>query len=263
MKAKRPSGGGGFTLVELLVVVAIIAILASLLLPALARAKESGRRAACQNNLHQITLGLSLYALETGVYPHGMVASPQAPFFSFWATALKPYTAAWTNGVYHCPAYTGFTYDPSGESVQNGIPIPFGSYGYNDSGTGPLFVNGPNLTMQRIELGLGPAAISIAGWSPEFGVIREAQVMAPASMISLADSFQPQSGVGYYLISPDGAMLWFRETNQPSAHTSGHNVSFCDGHVQFLKRSELTGRNNTARCLWNNDNEPHPETWPP
>ena len=50
-----------FTLVELLVTMAIIAVLAALLLPALGRSKESGRTAFCQGNLHQIGLALQLY----------------------------------------------------------------------------------------------------------------------------------------------------------------------------------------------------------
>lgn len=69
-----------FTLIELLVVIAVIAILAALLLPALQRAKETGRAAACKSNLRQLSLGAATYSLDN---------KGRLPYFLDWL-ATKP-----------------------------------------------------------------------------------------------------------------------------------------------------------------------------
>ncbi len=70
---RRAASRRGFTLVELLVVIAIIGILISLLLPAVNRSREEGRRLKCSSNLHQVGLALLLYAQKMGKFPPSSV----------------------------------------------------------------------------------------------------------------------------------------------------------------------------------------------
>ena len=111
-----------FTLVELLVVIAIIAILAAILFPVFARARENGRRAACQSNLKQIGLGLLQYAQD---YDEILVAdwfvtnpntamttqpasTPNARYK--WTDAIYPYTKS--EQIFVCPSATGKAANP-------------------------------------------------------------------------------------------------------------------------------------------------------
>ena len=61
----------GVTLIEMLVVMAIIAVVVGLLLPAIQAARESSRAMACANNLRQFGIGLNEYAVRKGTYCSG------------------------------------------------------------------------------------------------------------------------------------------------------------------------------------------------
>src|SRR5438045_343658 len=123
MKRKSESRNDGFTLVELLVVVGIVATLAALLLPALARSKASAYRLKCVGNLRQLGLAAHMYwddnngncfryggTLTNGgqLYWFGWIGSGAEGERAFDATlgALYPYLQG--RGVELCPAFNYF-----------------------------------------------------------------------------------------------------------------------------------------------------------
>jgi prepilin-type N-terminal cleavage/methylation domain-containing protein len=104
----------GFTLVELLVVVGIIAVLLGLLLPALSRARESARRVDCANRLRQLASACTLYLNQYQCYPDpprlvpiqtSMPASIQASLLEQVGAFLGPAAVAPTDPLHRLPSW--------------------------------------------------------------------------------------------------------------------------------------------------------------
>ena len=78
----RARGRRGFSLIEMLVVFAIVTLLGSLLLPAVHSAREASRRVHCRNNLKQMGIGLMTYHEVIGALPMGYVAAPNPDVYA-------------------------------------------------------------------------------------------------------------------------------------------------------------------------------------
>lgn len=111
-QSRRRRAAGAFTLVELLVVVAVIALLVGLLLPALSRAREQGRLMVCLNNARDITMAANSYATDHDgrwpVFPSLIQTGPRRAFFNSWDFGGKTTSSYWNSaatkrGVHETP----------------------------------------------------------------------------------------------------------------------------------------------------------------
>lgn len=247
----------GFTLVELLVVIGVIALLVALTLPAISRTQVSARSIACQRNLGQIGLALNLYTSDWHAYPlwSGASADPTQPLNGLWDKALLAYCGRGPK-LLECPAWKwadvwdgGVPQSPPVAYSVNGFNF---CYGYNAFGTRP----------PPLAVGLGLGGLDYPNTRP----VPDAIVREPTDLIAVGDYR------GLMVYQANGLMNPWVYVNDrsydylQSRHPQGANVTFCDAHVESLgrkKRWPLSKADSVYAQRWNNDHQPHAETWPP
>ncbi len=233
-----------FTLIELLMVIAIIAILAALLLPPLAEAESAVRAIQYWNHEHQMGLALGMYVSDNQVYPE-YDRNGYSGIICWFQSLLPYYSLQWTNTAYHCPGYKG----TNAFNISATIGSAFGSYAYNANG-----VSGINMRVPSV-LGLG--LHRAGGFPTPVSPTREFDISVPSEMYAVGESkiVTPGSSV-VGPSSPAGAgfdylILDFpvrsSGLSHPPRHEKNYNMLFCDGHVSASDPKVMYSTTSAAR----------------
>ncbi|MCF6176571.1 MAG: DUF1559 domain-containing protein [Victivallaceae bacterium] len=197
----------GFTLIELLVVISIIAILASMLLPALNQAREKAKQVLCATNLKQIGLGVVMYGDD---YNDWVVPAAYSNAVTFANVMLFPYIK--NPAIYRCT---------SDNLIHKAWATPYRSYSLNKG------INNTNLD----------GVSSNVGNLTKFAGIREA-----GKTLLAIEKHHAMSGINNWsncIVIRDG---WQNPANWSQYfgyHGARPNVLFCDGHVKSVGRGDI------------------------
>ena len=226
-----------FTLVELLVVIGIIAILISLLMPALSRAREQARGVQCGSNMRQCMLAYLMYVNENKGRMPNLEASlnsaqyPDDPVFIYagstitWMDVLRPY--AQSKGVFNCPS--------AAESTTNGLP-PLG-IGMNHIGLSysHFWAGNRILKINQVKRPTESVMFADVGQVPNFNEPdpdKWKEVTGTQTFYFLTPDH------GHYHVPPDpsGAAGQRRPINR---HRGRCATAHMDGHVEMMLVSEI------------------------
>ncbi len=211
---------GGFTLVELLVVMAIIALLAALLLPALTQSRGKAESLTCANNLKQLSLAWTLYADDNAdllVNNHGVpetLARRQT-----WANNVEDWLASDdnTNPVYLTQSKLG----PFANRSTRIYKCP------SDRAPAP---NGPRSRSMSMNAQVGNPGELTNRFNPLYTQFyRKTDVLNPSGIFVFLDEHADTLNDGFFV----NVLEDYEWGNLPgSYHNGGANFTFVDGHVE-------------------------------
>jgi type II secretory pathway pseudopilin PulG len=131
MGAREPFRRAAFTVLEALVVIVIIAILATLLIPVVSSARARAQRVKCTANLHTLYVAANLFVQQNNSWPQikwsGVADESVSDYANAWISVLEPFGV--TRKSWICPTIQGLLKDPDYTRPENAridyMPMPF------------------------------------------------------------------------------------------------------------------------------------------
>ena len=229
-KICRSGQRSGFTLVELLVVIAVIAILAALLLPSLAKSKERALRTACLNNLKQMQTCWHLYVSDH---------NDRLPPNNFVYLAVPTNIVVLANGKTWCPGNTRV--DTTLTNLQAGVLWRYNTahkiYHCPSDRSTVETPEGRRFKMPRTRSYNMSQSINGApelDYIPSFATLTSILNPAPHQLFAFIDVHEDEITDSLFGITLDG---WGDQWVDLPAnrHSQGANLSFADGHVEYWR----------------------------